>query len=145
MIPILPSSCTVYTVHTRLAESLSTHIPLLVESYILAAADMFGHSGACMIDVFLAVKHLALTPTPTVRHYGGTFVGTVYGAASWAVAWVMVPEFLHSLRSTYRCWQPARRAANAARGWSPAIILRIVTELKNAYPACLAPGIAPCQ
>lgn len=32
----------------------SSHIPLLLKSYFLAAADLFGHSGACMIDVFLA-------------------------------------------------------------------------------------------
>lgn len=65
--PTMPSFCTAYTVYTNLAACLSSHIPLLVKSYFLAAADLFGHSGACMIDVFLAVKHLlypSLHPLP---------------------------------------------------------------------------------
>ena len=145
----MPSFCTAYIGYSSLA-CLSSHIPLLVKSYFLAAADLFGHSGACMIDVFLAVKHRPYPSlhSPRHHHHPQTVWSKsleVCGAAGRSVSRVSVPEPLQSAWSTYRCWQRVRRAANAARGWRPDIILRIVTVLKNAYPACLAPGIALCQ
>lgn len=63
--PIVPS-LSAQRIYSSLAACPSSHIPLLVKSYFLAAADLFGHSGACMIDVFLAVKHLPYPSLPTL-------------------------------------------------------------------------------
>lgn len=124
-----------YSVRQR----LSSCIPPLVKSYFLAAADLFGHSGACVIDVFLAVKHLLypslhplLHPTLGPRKFGGMWTWKEKNGLSVSA---------ESVWSTYRCWQWARGAANAVRGWPPDIILRIAMALKNAFPACSAPGI----
>lgn len=123
-----------YTVCSSPAVCLSSYVPLLVKSYFLATADLFGHSGACMIDVFLAVKRRC-SPNPP--------------SYSLELSVCQIVEWRgRSLRS--RC--EANKDVGSEfiellmllHGRPPALIL-IVMVLKNAYPACLAPGVILCQ